>query len=69
MTGIALTVEVHDIQELFEILCDVPFEDDGSFERPAAIESLISQIESFLILDDELNPSQEEDDSDKHAED
>ena len=50
MTEIALSVDVHDMQELFEILCDVPFEDDGSFERPPVIESLINQIETYFFL-------------------
>lgn len=59
MSQIVLLLEVEHIQEVYEILCDIPFEKptmqdtEPPTKRQAGIEQLLEQLEK-RIVDDEM---------------
>jgi hypothetical protein len=55
----SIVIKQEDVQELFEILCDIPYEDPGISDtepptkRHSAIEAIINQLRERISEEDE----------------
>jgi len=54
MNKITLELDKADIQETFEVLCEIPFENFNNleWERAKGIEQLIKQLDKYVYIEE-----------------